>query len=77
MLADIAEGTGMDRAVVERLLASDADSDDIRARDMDAREKGVNAVPTFVIANQHVVPGAQPTDLWLKVIDEITEQLRG
>ena len=77
VLADIAEGTGMDRAVIERLLASDADADDIRARDMDAREKGVNAVPTFVIANQHVVPGAQPTDLWLKVIDEITEQLRG
>ncbi|HBZ45130.1 MAG TPA: polyketide biosynthesis protein [Maritimibacter sp.] len=76
VLLDIAESTGMDRDVVARLLETGADAEDIRARDIDAREKGVNAVPTFVIANQHVVPGAQPTDLWLKVIDEIAHDLR-
>lgn len=73
VLADLGEGVGMDRAMVERLLSTDADVENIRARDTDAREKGVNAVPTFVIANQHVVPGAQPTELWLNVIDEIAE----
>jgi predicted DsbA family dithiol-disulfide isomerase len=77
VLADIAEGAEMDREMILRLLESGADADDIRARDIDAREKGVNAVPTFVIANQHVVPGAQPTDLWLKVIDEIAAQVQG
>lgn len=77
VLADIAEGAEMDREMILRLLKSDADADDIRARDIDAREKGVSAVPTFVIANQHVVPGAQPTDLWLKVIDEIAAQVEG
>lgn len=77
VLADIAEGAEMDREMILRLLESDADADDIRARDIDAREKGVSAVPTFVIANQHVVPGAQPTDLWLKVIDEIAAQVEG
>ncbi|MEC7761946.1 MAG: DsbA family oxidoreductase [Pseudomonadota bacterium] len=77
VLADIAEGAEMDREMILRLLESDADADDIRARDLDAREKGVNAVPTFVIANQHVVPGAQPTALWLKVIDEIAAQVEG
>lgn len=74
VLADIAEASGMERALILRLLQSDADTDDIRARDMDARSKGVNSVPTFVIANQHVVPGAQPTDLWLNVIDDIAAQ---
>jgi predicted DsbA family dithiol-disulfide isomerase len=29
-------------------------------------------VPTFIVAGQHAVPGAQPTELWLKVIDELT-----
>lgn len=76
ILADIAGSNGMDRDVVARLLATDADADDIRARDADARAKGVQAVPTFVIANQHVVPGAQPTELWTRVIDEITAQNR-
>ncbi len=32
---------------------------------------GVNAVPTFVIANQYVLSGAQPVALWQQVIDEI------
>lgn len=75
VLLDIAVGIGLERELVARLLDSDADVEDIRARDAHARERGVTGVPTFVLANQHVVPGAQPTDLWLKVIDEITEQL--
>jgi predicted DsbA family dithiol-disulfide isomerase len=75
VLADIAGAIGLDRAMVERLLASEADAEDIRARDAHARERGVNGVPTFVIASQHVVVGAQPTDLWLQVIDELAAQV--
>ena len=71
VLADIAEACGMDRAATLRLLASDADADDIRARDADARAKGVNAVPTFLIAQQYVVSGAQPPELWAQVIEDL------
>lgn len=74
-LAEIAGGIGMDGDMVARLLASDSDAGDIRARDADARHKGVNSVPTFVLANQHVVPGAQPPELWQQVIDELTAQI--
>jgi predicted DsbA family dithiol-disulfide isomerase len=71
-LADIAGENGMDRVATLRLLQSDADADDIQARDQDARHKGVNAVPTFLIAQQYVVSGAQPTETWDKVIAEIS-----
>jgi predicted DsbA family dithiol-disulfide isomerase len=37
---------------------------------------GVNSVPTYIVANQHAVPGAQPPELWAKVIGEIMEQLK-
>jgi len=77
VLIAIAEAVGMDGAMIARLLASGADADDIRARDADARAKGVRAVPTFVVAGRHVVPGAQPTELWLDVIDEIAGQPGG
>ena len=70
-LVEIAEGAGMDGAVVERLLASDADADDIRARDAHARGRGVQGVPTFVVAQRHVVTGAQPPELWSQVIGEL------
>jgi predicted DsbA family dithiol-disulfide isomerase len=75
VLAEIAESIGMDRAVTERLLASDADRDDIIKRDQWAREHGVSGVPTFVVANQHVLTGAQPPDLWGRVIADVTAQL--
>lgn len=74
ILADIAGAEGMDRAVTLRLLEGDADADDIRARDEDARRKGVSAVPTFLIAQQYVVSGAQPPDVWAKVIAELAEK---
>jgi predicted DsbA family dithiol-disulfide isomerase len=74
VLADIADATGMDAAMVHRLLASDGDRAEIAARDAHARERGVTGVPTHIIAEQHVVPGAQPTELWLRLIDEIAEK---
>ena len=72
VLLDIAEGIGLDREMVARLLDSDADVADIRARDAHTRERGVTGVPTFVVGNQHVVPGAQPPELWAQVIEELT-----
>ena len=73
-LTDIAEEIGMDPKAVARLLATDADMDDLRARDRDARQKGVTAVPTFLIAQQYVVSGAQPPETWEKVIAELAGQ---
>jgi predicted DsbA family dithiol-disulfide isomerase len=72
-LADIAAACGMDGAATLRLLSTDADADDIRARDADARRKGVTAVPTFLIAQQYVVSGAQPPELWGEVIEELAK----
>jgi predicted DsbA family dithiol-disulfide isomerase len=70
-LADIAGEAGLDRAAMARLLAGDADRDAILARDAHARARGVNAVPTFVIANQYVVSGAQPPEVWAQVMAEL------
>lgn len=70
-LAAISGEAGMDAAATLRLLRSDADAEDIAARDADARAKGVNAVPTFLIAQHYVVTGAQPPELWAKVISDL------
>lgn len=76
VLASLAGEVGMDAALAARLLASDADADDIRARDQDARKKGVTAVPTFLIARQYVLSGAQPPELWGQVIAELAAKDR-
>ena len=74
VLADIADAIEMDASVVTRLLQSDADRADIAARDAHSREMGINSVPTFIVGGQHAVPGAQPPELWAKVIAEISGQ---
>jgi predicted DsbA family dithiol-disulfide isomerase len=73
-LLDLAEGVGMDRAMVAQLLAGDADVADIRARDAHARSRGVTGVPTFIVAGQHALSGAQPPEVWVEVIDDIAAQ---
>jgi predicted DsbA family dithiol-disulfide isomerase len=71
-LREIAEGAGLDGAMIATLLAGDADAAEIRERDATTRARGVTGVPCFVVAREHVVTGAQPPDLWMRVIDELT-----
>ncbi|MEM1389371.1 MAG: DsbA family oxidoreductase [Pseudomonadota bacterium] len=73
VLSDIADSAGLDAAVIRTLLMGDADRDEIAKRDAWARERGVTGVPTFVVAQKHAVPGAQPPELWAKVIEEIAQ----
>ena len=75
VLAAIAETAEMDTSMVTRLLKTDSDIEDIRARDVHSRKMGIQSVPTFIVANQHAVPGAQPPEMWAKVIKEIQDQL--
>ena len=71
--ARIAGAAGMDAALVTRLLASDADRDEVAARERHARDRGVNSVPTFIVANRHAISGAQPASLWRQVIEDLTK----
>jgi predicted DsbA family dithiol-disulfide isomerase len=71
VLADVADSAGLDASLVLRLLASDADRREIVERDAAARGMGISSVPTFIVAGQHAVPGAQPPELWARVIAEL------
>ncbi|PCH71845.1 MAG: polyketide biosynthesis protein [Rhodobacteraceae bacterium] len=74
VLGDIADSVGLDASLVLKLLSTDEDVAEIRARDTHSREMGVTSVPTFVVAGQHAVPGAQPPELWAKVIAEMNQK---
>ena len=75
VLADIAGEAGLDRKMILRLLDSDADREEIQRRIQHARDRGVQGVPTFVIADTHVLTGAQPVEVWADVIKQIKAQL--
>lgn len=71
VLVDIADGAGLDAAMIARLLASEADAADTRARDAHARAQGVRGVPAFVLGEGHLLSGAQPPQVWTDILDQI------
>lgn len=77
VLVDVASSVGIDGDMIRKLLAQDVDKAGIRARDKNAREKGVRGVPCFIVDDHHVVQGAQPAELWSNVIDELTAKAGG
>ena len=74
-LSRIAQSAGMEKTLIERLLATDNDLAHVAERDTKARKMGVVAVPTFVVAGQYVVQGGQSEDFWSNVIKEISDNL--
>ena len=74
-LCKIAHTAGMEKVLVERLLATENDLSLIAERDKNARKIGLIAVPTFIIAGKNVVQGGQSKDFWSNVITEISDIL--
>jgi predicted DsbA family dithiol-disulfide isomerase len=71
ILINIANKIEMNKDNIGQSINSDEDLQNINARIQNAGEKGVNGVPCFIINNQYALQGAQSTELWIKVIDEI------
>jgi predicted DsbA family dithiol-disulfide isomerase len=63
VLARAAEDAGMERPLVERLLAGNAELVEVRAEIEAAQQMGVTGVPTFIVAGRYAVVGAQPADV--------------
>mgnify|MGYP002713303277 CR=1 FL=1 len=76
ILADIAEGAGMEREIVERLLENDADMDLVKEEISLATRMGVSGVPCFIFANKLVVMGAQDSAILVQAIDQAMEESR-
>ncbi len=72
-----AEEAGMDGAAVAVLLTGDADRAEVRAEVETAQEMGVTGVPTFVLAGQYVLTGAQPVEVWEDVIGQLEAATAG
>jgi predicted DsbA family dithiol-disulfide isomerase len=59
VLIEVARESGMDSAVVETLLATDADRDAVREEIETAQRMGVTGVPCFLLEGRYAVMGAQ------------------
>lgn len=71
VLLEIAEASGMDRAVVSALFSAGADVDSVKEEIGMARDMGVTGVPCFIIDNKYAVMGAQSVDVLTDAFREI------
>ena len=74
-LASLAVDAGLDEARVTSFLASDEGEEETRRELDDARALGISAVPTFVFEGKYGVPGAQESDLFLQVLQQVAQEL--
>lgn len=71
VLLDIAERSGLDRAVIAKLLASDADRNTIRSEIDAVQRMGVNGVPFMIFDQQYAISGAQTPEVLAGALRDI------
>ena len=71
VLIEVARQAGMDAAVVESLLASDADREAIQQEIALAQQMGVTAAPCFILENKYAVMGAQEPETIADAIRQV------
>lgn len=73
-LAQLAAEVGLNREAVEKMLASDEMADAVRADERTAKQIGVTGVPFFLIDKKYALTGAQPTDVFVQVLEKVISE---
>lgn len=71
VLVEVARECGMDAAVIETLLAGDADRDAVEAEIATANRMGIRGVPCFLLEGRYAVMGAQDTAVLADAIRQV------
>ena len=72
VLVEAAREAGMDAAIAQTLLPTDADVEAVRAEIATASRMGVTGVPCFLIENKYAVMGAQDTATLADAIRQVS-----
>ncbi len=75
-LVQIGVSKGIDRETVEQALDSDDFSSKVRADQKQAQAFGIRGVPYFVFNDKYAVSGAQPTEVFLEVLEKSWDEFK-
>jgi predicted DsbA family dithiol-disulfide isomerase len=70
-------GAGLDADQASQVLASGAFADEVAADRQAALDLQITGVPSFVIQNSFVVPGAQEVDTFVRLLERARDRLDG
>ena len=69
-LFDIGEKTGVPKEILNNFM-NNTDCSEVQEEEEFYRQAGVNAVPSFIINDKHLVQGAQDTATFIKAFEQI------
>ncbi|MBB3276629.1 MULTISPECIES: DsbA family oxidoreductase [unclassified Pseudoxanthomonas] len=72
VLAQLAESVGLDGARARAILASDEYAEAVRARERLYQEHGINAVPSVVFNDRHLIQGGQPVEVFEQALRQLS-----
>ncbi|ADC49851.1 hypothetical protein BpOF4_08975 [Alkalihalophilus pseudofirmus OF4] len=74
ILSKLAAEAGVDKEEAEELLSSDRFKDTVEKDQQEGMTLGVKGVPFFVFERKYAVSGAQPTHVFLDVLQKVKEE---
>jgi predicted DsbA family dithiol-disulfide isomerase len=73
-LVAVAASAGLDKHKVQSLLETDDGAAEVEMIEQMSQQRGVSGVPFYIINNKYGISGAQPSEVFVKVLREIGEK---
>lgn len=74
-LVDIAREHGLEAKETELFINSDELAAEVRMEEQLNSRRGISGVPFYIINNQYGVSGAQPTEVFVRTLTEIADEV--
>ena len=71
VLLDACEAAGLDRTAAQEVLESGRYADAVRERERHFQQLGIQAVPSVIIDNKHLIQGGQPPELFEQALRQV------
>jgi predicted DsbA family dithiol-disulfide isomerase len=76
VLAAVAKSVGLDEKRAAQILAADEYAAEVRAREQFYASRGINAVPSVIINDRHLIRGGQPTEVFEQALRDLAAEAR-
>jgi predicted DsbA family dithiol-disulfide isomerase len=71
VLIDVARQVGLDVKRAAAILGSDEFAAEVREREKFYTDRGIQAVPSVIINDQHLIQGGQPAELFERALRQL------
>jgi predicted DsbA family dithiol-disulfide isomerase len=71
VLLDVAQKVGLDAKRTAEILESDEFAADVRSREKYYTDRGISAVPSVIVNDQHLIQGGQPAEVFERALRQL------